>query len=46
VFAPKLMPEVRKLDSAPIWPLHPWPVNQIPVPLKEFPVAEELLVIV
>jgi hypothetical protein len=35
-----------KLDSAPIWPLYPCPVNQIPVPLKELPVAEELLVIV
>ena len=46
VFAPKLMPEMWKLDSAPIWPLYPWPLNQIPVPLKEFPVAEELLVIV
>ena len=46
VFAPKLLPEMRKLDSAPIWPLYPWPVNQIPVPLKESPAAEELLVIV
>src|SRR5580704_14141008 len=44
VFPPKLMPEMSKLDSAPIWPLYPWPVNQIPVPLKEFPAAaEELL---
>ena len=46
VFPPKLMPEMSKLDSAPIWPLYPWPVNQIPVPVKEFPIAEELLVIV
>jgi hypothetical protein len=46
VFAPKLMPEMSKLDSAPIWPLYPWPVNQIPVPLKESAAAEELLVIV
>jgi hypothetical protein len=47
VFPPKLMPEMSKLDSAPIWPLYPWPVNKIPVPLKEFPAAtEELLMIV
>ena len=46
VFLPKLIPEMSKLDSAPIWPLYPWPVNQIPVPLKESPAAEELLVIV
>ena len=45
---PRLKPGIWKLDSAPIWPLYPWPVNQIPVPLKEpqeSPVAEELLVI-
>ena len=46
VFAPKLMPEMSKLDGAPIWPLYPWPVNQVPVPLKESPAAEKLLAIV
>ena len=40
------MPEMSKLDGAPIWPLYPWPVNQVPVPLKESPAAEKLLAIV
>ena len=46
MFAPKLMPEISKLDSAPIWPVYPWPVNQVPMPLKESSAAEELLAIV